>query len=129
MSWWVRHDGTIVDPDGTGPVEDGQLSRHTTATLDGNREDERRAGLLGERRMVLPTMTAPVLLARPLPGTVGETRRVVHLFPMSEGIAERLTALCGTTFLLGDLEALNCPRGMPCTACLTRAPMPREVTP
>ncbi|MGW4529212.1 hypothetical protein [Amycolatopsis sp. NPDC004378] len=27
-------------------------------------------------------MTTGLIIARPLPGTVGETRRVVHLFPL-----------------------------------------------
>lgn len=78
--------------------------------------------------MVLPTMTAPVLLARPLPGTVGETRRVTHLFPVPAVVVAQLTALCGASFPPGDLEALDRPHGMPCTPCLARVPTPHEIT-
>jgi hypothetical protein len=94
------------------------------ATGDAGRaRDSQR--LFGNGRLVLPTMSAPVLLARPLPGTVGETQRVAHLFPVPVGATERLTALCGASFPPGELEVLDRPHGMPCTACLSRAPSPR----
>lgn len=66
------------------------------------------------------------MLARPLRGTVGETRRVCHVFVLPRGKKpERLTALCGTEFGPGQLELLNHPSGMPCVACLRNAPPPR----
>ncbi|MEU8633262.1 hypothetical protein AB0C38_13905 [Amycolatopsis sp. NPDC048633] len=69
-------------------------------------------------------MTARLIIARPLPGTVGETRRVVHVFPLSpeETAPERLTAYCGETFGPGELELLDRPVGMPCVSCLQRSP-------
>lgn len=66
-------------------------------------------------------MTA-LFLARPLPGIVGERRRVCHVFPVSEGDSARLVALCGAEFARGDLEQLNAPQGMPCERCLAHAP-------
>jgi hypothetical protein len=73
-------------------------------------------------------MTVRLIIARPLPGTVGETRRVVHLFPLpaSESISGRLTAYCGATFDPGELELLERPAGMPCVMCLRRSPRPRS---
>lgn len=61
-------------------------------------------------------------IGRPLPGTVGETRRVAHLFPAPRHYPARLTAICGQRFWSGDLEWMNEPRGMPCEICLARAP-------
>lgn len=65
-----------------------------------------------------------VFIARPLPGTVGESRRVVHVFPLpAEGLApERLTAYCGAMFGRSELELLERPVGMPCVTCLRFAP-------
>lgn len=69
-------------------------------------------------------MTIRLLFGRPLPGTVGETHRVVHLFPVPDGNTPpaRLTALCGTSFGQGELESLGRPHGIPCESCLLRAP-------
>lgn len=74
-------------------------------------------------------MTGPVFLGRPLPGVVGETRRVCHVFPVPpEG--ERpaaLVALCGAKFGAAQLELLDGPRGMPCELCLRAIPTPPEI--
>jgi hypothetical protein len=71
-------------------------------------------------------MTVRLIIARPLPGTVGQTRRVVHLFPLpADGsVPERLTAYCDATFGPGELELLDRPVGMPCVMCLQRSPQP-----
>jgi hypothetical protein len=77
-------------------------------------------------------MTVPLIMARPLPGTVGETRRVVHLFPfLSSGITpEQMTAYCGETFGPGELELLDRrPTGMPCVICLSQSPGPDDAQP
>lgn len=67
-----------------------------------------------------------LVLARPLRGTVGETRRVCHVFvlPRDEK-PKRLAALCGAAFGPGQLELLDRPAGMPCVTCLRNAPRPR----
>ncbi|WP_343034545.1 hypothetical protein [Amycolatopsis anabasis] len=72
-----------------------------------------------------------LFIARPLPGTVGETKRVVHLFPVptDEPIPEELTALCKAHFLRGDLEGLLRVTGAPCEVCLSRIPSPAEELP
>jgi hypothetical protein len=71
-------------------------------------------------------MTVRLIIARPLPGTVGETRRVVHVFPLpaEDPALDRLTAYCGETFGPGELELLDRPVGMPCVRCLQRSPGP-----
>lgn len=71
-------------------------------------------------------MTVRLVFGRPLPGTVGETRRVVHVFEMPTGdvVPERLTALCGSAFGPGELEHLDRIQGMPCVSCLRRTPTP-----
>ncbi|MEV0070829.1 MULTISPECIES: hypothetical protein [unclassified Amycolatopsis] len=69
-------------------------------------------------------MTVRMIIARPLPGTVGETRRVVHLFPLPADatMPDRLTAYCDATFGPHELELLERPVGMPCVLCLRRSP-------
>lgn len=69
-------------------------------------------------------MTTPLIFGRPLPGVVGETRRVVHVFetPAEDTMPERLTALCADSFGPGELELLDRPSGMPCVLCLTLTP-------
>jgi hypothetical protein len=71
-------------------------------------------------------VTVPLFLARPLRGTVGETRRVVHVFPVPPDGARpaRVSALCGSEFGPGELELLDKPSGMPCVSCLRHAPRP-----
>ncbi len=71
-----------------------------------------------------PAAAAALLIGRPLPGTVGETKRVTHLFPSPKIYPARLRALCGATFHSSDLEWFDAPTGMPCTACLVRTPGP-----
>jgi hypothetical protein len=72
----------------------------------------------------------PVFLARQLPGTVGETRRVVHVFPVPpEGeMPSRLAAFCGAGFGRGELEMLEELSGMPCVSCLRDSPTAAELT-
>jgi len=71
-------------------------------------------------------MTVRLIIARPLPGTVGETRRVVHVFPLplDDVVPEKLTAYCGESFGPDQLELLDRPVGMPCVSCLRRSPGP-----
>jgi hypothetical protein len=71
-------------------------------------------------------VTLRLFIARPLPGTVGETRRVVHVFPLPPqgAVPERLTAYCGAEFGPGELELLDRPSGMPCESCLRHVPRP-----
>jgi hypothetical protein len=73
-------------------------------------------------------VTVRLIIARPLPGTVGETKRVCHLFPSPpEGAQpEVLSAYCGADFGPGELELLDRPQGMPCTLCLRDAPNPGD---
>ncbi|MEV6441146.1 helix-turn-helix transcriptional regulator [Amycolatopsis sp. NPDC051716] len=75
-------------------------------------------------------MTVRLFLARPLPGTVGETRRVVHVFevPPEDTVPKRLTALCGSSFGRRELERLDHPKGMPCESCLRRTPTPEPTS-
>ncbi|MEU5262440.1 hypothetical protein [Amycolatopsis sp. NPDC021455] len=76
-------------------------------------------------------MTVWLLFGRPLPGTVGESRRVVHVFevPTGDKVPERLTAFCAASFGLGELELLDRPQGMPCESCLRRTPTPASKLP
>lgn len=69
-------------------------------------------------------MNRPVIMARPLPGTVGETARVAHLFPAPDGgsVPARLVAFCGVGFGPGELELLDSTDGMPCVMCLLTSP-------
>jgi hypothetical protein len=71
-------------------------------------------------------VTTRLIIARPLPGTVGETKRVCHLFQAPpDGIRpEKLSAYCGAEFGPGELELLDRPMGMPCVSCLGQAPGP-----
>ena len=69
-------------------------------------------------------MTVRLFFARALPGVVGETRRVVHVFPVPEqdSVPDQLTAFCSESFGPGELELLDSPAGMPCESCLQRTP-------
>lgn len=72
-------------------------------------------------------MTGPlVMFVRPLPGTVGERDRVVHIVPVPnpDAIPDALTAYCGQEFPPGTTEMLSDPRGMPCLVCVVRVPRP-----
>lgn len=55
---------------------------------------------------------------------VGETDRVVHLFPIPSGrvIPEQLRAFCGLTIRPGQAELATVGTGMPCVACVVAAP-------
>lgn len=76
-------------------------------------------------------MTVRLFFGRPLPGTVGETRRVVHVFeaPSGDEIPNHLTALCGSVFGRGELDLLDAPQGMPCESCLRETPPPAPELP
>jgi hypothetical protein len=76
-----------------------------------------------------------VFAARLLPGTgmpggrvVGETDRVVHLFPIPSGrvIPEQLRAFCGLVIRPGQAELVTVGTGMPCVACVVAAPDPES---
>jgi hypothetical protein len=69
-------------------------------------------------------MSVRLVLGRPVAGIVGETKRVVHLFPEPDAYPDRFTAFCGADFWSGDLEWLDGIKGMPCTACLMASPQP-----
>nr|WP_112282421.1 hypothetical protein [Prauserella muralis] len=74
-------------------------------------------------------MSTPIFLARSLPGIVGETRRMCHVFPVpdAEQPPPMLTALCGATFGRDQLELLDGPRGMPCELCLRAVSGPAQL--
>jgi hypothetical protein len=57
---------------------------------------------------------------------VGETDRVVHLFPIPSGrvIPERLLAYCGLEIQPGQAEMVTVGTGMPCVVCVLAAPDP-----
>ncbi len=63
-----------------------------------------------------------------LPGgrIVGETDRVVHLFPIPAGriMPEQLRAFCGLVIRPGQAELVTVGTGMPCVACVVAAPDP-----
>src|SRR5437588_11164605 len=77
-----------------------------------------------------PVTAAPVLLVRLRRGVVGETDRVVHVVPLSTpgGLPDVVVAYCSEPIQLHSAEQLPAPRGMPCTACLVRAPLPLAPT-
>jgi len=72
-----------------------------------------------------------LVFARIKQGLVGETRRVSHVFGLPEGggVPERLTALCGASFLPGVLELMAQWTGLPCEPCTLRMAdrMPRPI--
>lgn len=72
-----------------------------------------------------------LILVRPLPDAVGETRRATHLIDLADDTAElpeQLAARCGARFAAGQLELLDGIRGMPCELCLAARP-PNDPTP
>ena len=71
-------------------------------------------------------MSGAYYLGRPLPGVVGETRRMCHVFPAQTSVPTRFVALCGVSFDREQLELLDGPRGMPCEPCLRSVPRPRR---
>jgi hypothetical protein len=58
--------------------------------------------------------------------TVGETDRVVHLFPLPAGrvVPDELQAFCGLLIRPGQAELMKIGTGMPCMACVMAAPNP-----
>ncbi|WP_410662956.1 hypothetical protein [Amycolatopsis sp. lyj-84] len=71
-------------------------------------------------------MTVRLFFGRQLPGTVGESRRVVHVLkaPPGDEIPKQLAAFCGAVFGRDELELLGEIRGMPCEQCLRETPTP-----
>lgn len=69
-------------------------------------------------------MGVRLLIVRPRPGTVGESKRSVHLIdcPDDGPVPQRLYARCGASFGAGELELLDTVRGMPCESCLRHTP-------
>ncbi|MFJ8812211.1 MULTISPECIES: hypothetical protein [Amycolatopsis] len=61
------------------------------------------------------------VLARPRSGTVGETQRVAHVFPLPAERPGVLVAYCGFEGRRGELDLLDRPVGMPCERCLVVA--------
>jgi len=59
---------------------------------------------------------------------VGETDRVVHLFPIPPGhvIPEQLRAFCGLVIRPGQAELVTVGTGMPCVECVVAAPDPES---
>ena len=57
---------------------------------------------------------------------MGETDRVVHLFPLPTGrtIPDELHAFCGLVVRPGQAELVTVGTGMPCAACVITAPDP-----
>ena len=88
------------------------------------------AGLPPSRlRAWLPgVFAARLLLGVRLPSgrIVGETDRVVHLFPIPSGrmMPEQLRAFCGLVLRPGQAELITVGTGMPCVACVVAAPDP-----
>ena len=87
------------------------------------------AGLSPWLRAWLPGVFAARLLRGVrLPGgrIVGETDRLVHLFPIPSGrlMPEQLCAFCGLVIRPGQAELVTVGTGMPCVACVVAAPDP-----
>jgi hypothetical protein len=71
-------------------------------------------------------MTVRIFIARAIPGSIGETRRVSHIFqlPPDGETPESLTAYCDASFVPGELELLDGPTGTPCVSCLKSSSSP-----
>jgi hypothetical protein len=94
-----------------------------------------RSSLAGLSPSRLREWLPGVFAARLLPGekmsggrVVGETDRVVHLFPIPPGrlIPEQLRAFCGLVIRPGQAELVTVGTGMPCVACVVAAPDPES---
>src|SRR5262249_26906365 len=90
-----------------------------------------RSSLAGRSPSSLREWLPGVFAARLLPGmrlpggrVVGETDRVVHLFPIPSGRVqrERLRAYCDLETQPGQAEMVPVGTGMPCVACVLAAP-------
>lgn len=64
----------------------------------------------------------PILLVRLKPGVVGESRRQVHVVPISSATADTFVAYCGLRLAREDADTLAEPVGMPCYLCLALSP-------
>jgi hypothetical protein len=71
-------------------------------------------------------VSEPLIFVRYAPGIVGERRRSTHLVPKPDDDAEELTALCGDTFAVSEIEVLFGQFGTPCALCLLRSPGPDD---
>lgn len=75
-------------------------------------------------------MTRILLVGRSAPGSVGETRRTPHIFVLPGETPSRLTAYCGASFALSELEQVHGSQaGMPCERCLLLAFSPPAAPP
>jgi hypothetical protein len=70
-----------------------------------------------------------LIRVRYAPGVVGETKRVVHLvnLPTFEDAVqaqedEEVSALCGETMRLREVDVINGMAGAPCFLCLQKTP-------
>lgn len=72
-------------------------------------------------------MTVRLFIARLRQGKAGEWQRVVHQFNIADTTPDQVAALCGASFVPGDLEMLSHISGMPCEGCMARMPNPVEV--
>jgi hypothetical protein len=86
----------------------------------------------GLREWLLGVFAARLFLGVRLPNgrVVGETDRVVHLFPIPSGrvIPEQLRAFCGLVIRSGDAELVTVGTGMPCVTCVLAAPDPPDTS-
>ncbi len=108
---------------GPGPEPGGKSGGDSSAarSLAGLSPSRLRAWLPG-------VFAARLLRGVRLPGgrVVGETDRVVHLFPLPTGraIPDELGAFCGLVIRPGQAELVRVGTGMPCVACVVAAPDP-----
>ena len=99
----------------------------------GDESSAARASLTGLSPSRLRAWLPGIFAARLLRGVrlaggriVGETDRLVHLFPLPSGptMPEELGAFCGLVIRPGDAELVTVGTGMPCMACVLAAPDP-----
>lgn len=69
-----------------------------------------------------------LLLVRAREGLVGNVRRSCHVVIVPDGgaLPEFLIACCGVQFTPGSAELLDQISGIPCEACLAKAPLPNQ---
>lgn len=70
-------------------------------------------------------VAGPILLVRPVAGSVGERERLVHVVGRSgsSGRPGVLKAFCGAEFNADELDLLDRITGMPCEDCLRLVPL------
>lgn len=113
---------------------EGSCPEPARAELDGAHAGTRSgfAGLATSAlREWLPGMLAARLLAGvrlPSGQVVGETDRIVHLFPVpaTRVVPDELQALCGLLIRTGAAELVEVGTGMPCVVCVMAAPDPDD---